>query len=79
MTRKREHRSYNGEATWDDFPCVSANIYTSFTLHHTHLRRERKKKKERKRELGKFNSFHLKLKFEIKQCIYLKILKFKHI
>ena len=89
MTRKSEHRSYNGEATWDDFPCVSANIYTSFTLHHIHTygererRREKKKKKERKkkerkRELGKFNSCHLKLKLEIKQGIHLKILKFKH-
>ena len=60
-----EHRSYNGEATWDDFPCVSAN-------------EKEKKKKERKRELGKFNSCHLKLKLEIKQGIHLKILKFKH-
>ena len=50
MTRKREHRSYNGRATWDDFPCVSAKYIhtnTSSTTLQT-LRRERERREERK-------------------------------
>ena len=51
MTNKRKHRSYDGGATWDNFPCVSAKyIYTHTQQTPTHAQTERKKREKRKRK-----------------------------
>ena len=51
MTRKREHRSYHGRATWDDFPCASALYTNTAQTQHTPNtnRREKERKKKRKK------------------------------
>ena len=82
-----------GKATWDNFPCVSANIYIYIHKHTTQThpthgekerRREKKEKKERKKkerkgELGKLNQVRRKSLLKLRKPLVSPKIQFMYI